>query len=141
MPEYVTIGRNDIKIGMDITLQLMPDGNRGQGGLVEVFHDLGITLKCGTDEYIRSFAWHEVHHIVEEQMLPAEECMSFHQGNCSGVVDYCYAPSGSSLPRCVKHNDERWAQYDKSETERYADSDVPPSNFDPSYAGESWDGD
>jgi hypothetical protein len=58
-------------------------------------------------------------------------------GECGGVVSYRAVPGGTAWPRCVEHFEQRLA-YENS-LERYADSDVPPSWFDPSLAGESWD--
>lgn len=41
------------------------------------------------------------------------------------------------VPRCDKHWEIRLDSYENS-LERFADSDVEPDWFDPSYAGETW---
>lgn len=63
---------------------------------------------------------------------------------CDGAVEYRMALSGTgkSFPRCAKH----WAARLVTESElrqRYGhpDSDVPPADFDPTYAGERWNED
>lgn len=67
------------------------------------------------------------------------ECLDRHDGGCQGPVEYhTTGTSGSAWPRCTRHQEARWARYENS-IERYADSDVAPEWFDPSYAGESWD--
>jgi len=71
-----------------------------------------------------------------------QECLDDHgQGECQGPVDYW--TTGSSLrgwPRCDYHGMKRQERYENS-IEQYADSDVAPSWFDASYAGERWDED
>ena len=57
---------------------------------------------------------------------------------CEGTVEYRSVPGGSPVPRCMAHFQARMDRYETS-IERYADSDVVPSWFDPSYAGERWD--
>lgn len=62
--------------------------------------------------------------------------------DCSGRVEYRMALSatGRSFPRCDGHWGKRLgiqAGIDR----RYPDSPIPPSDFDPTYAGESWDED
>ena len=59
---------------------------------------------------------------------------------CEGEVEFRMALSstGRSFPRCEKH----WAERLKTQDEinqRYPT--LPPSDFDPAYAGESWDED
>lgn len=69
------------------------------------------------------------------------ECLDDHgEGTCSGPVEYRMALSatGRSFPRCEKHWAERLATQ-KGIDERYPAH--PPSDFDPAYAGESWDED
>jgi len=71
---------------------------------------------------------------------PAElECLEQHDGKCKGPVNW--HTTGSRLKafeRCDWHQERRLDRYANS-MERYADSQVPPSWFDPSHAGESWD--
>jgi hypothetical protein len=57
---------------------------------------------------------------------------------CKGPVNY--HTTGDSIkawPRCAFHQDRRIDQYYNS-MEQYANSDVPPSWFDPADAGETW---
>ena len=80
---------------------------------------------------------------MEEPSTP--ECLNRY-GNaepdeCRGGVEYRMALSGTgrSFPRCDKHWQQRLAEQDRI-NERYPDSPNPPADFDPAYAGESWDG-
>jgi hypothetical protein len=62
--------------------------------------------------------------------------------DCSGTVEYRtpLSATGVSFPRCEHH----WGQRLDTQAgidRRYPDSPFPPSDFDPSYAGESWDDD
>lgn len=65
---------------------------------------------------------------------------------CKGETFERYSLSGSGMtfPRCEKHYDEYvnrvQPQIDEI-NERYPDSDIPPSWFDPTYAGEHWNDD
>lgn len=63
-------------------------------------------------------------------------------GACSGApVEYRSQYRGlRAIPRCGKHHDAYWDRMDKINA-RYPDSAVPPADFDPTYAGESWDED
>jgi hypothetical protein len=130
-----------VEAGTMIWLQLMPDGSSGQGGIV-LGHEDGVWhLECGTAKYYRQIPDSEVHHVVVEEYLDADECLEYHKGDCSGPVDYHI--TGSSLkawPRCQHHAEQRWERYDQS-MERYADSDVVPEWFDPADAGERWEDD
>ena len=76
-----------------------------------------------------------------EVPLDADECLNYGPDG-KGPVDYWYSGglNGRSWPRCDFHGQERLRQHDES-IEKYADSDVAPSWFDPSYAGERWDDD
>jgi hypothetical protein len=59
--------------------------------------------------------------------------------DCAGPVGYhTVGRATRAWPRCEHHAALRQDRYENS-IERYADSDVAPSWFDPSYAGESWD--
>lgn len=61
---------------------------------------------------------------------------------CQGAVEYRMALSGTgrSFPRCDKHWSDR-LDVQEGIDRRYPDSPFPPSDFDPSYAGERWDED
>lgn len=65
------------------------------------------------------------------------ECMNFDE-ECEGPVEMHSLDGLKWWPRCELHFGVRVDQYENS-IERYANSDIPPSWFDPSYAGESWD--
>lgn len=146
MPNYVTIGRDELTVGERITAWWNPDGNSGQGGTVA---DIGVNrvhLLAGNPETKHEISFFDVHHFTVERFLDADECVEYHQGDCSGVVDYCYAPSGSNIPRCVHHNDKRWRQHDadRDSLAHHADSDVAPEWFHGSWGGanefgEHWD--
>jgi hypothetical protein len=69
------------------------------------------------------------------------ECVNdYGYRDCRGTVEYRSVPGGNAYPRCVAHFDARLRQYENS-IERYANSDVAPSWFDPTIAGERWDDD
>jgi hypothetical protein len=71
------------------------------------------------------------------------KCLEDNTGACSGPVEFRdpLSGTGKSFPRCAVH----WsARLEKQEeiVARYAPfSDVPPTGFDPTYAGERWDED
>jgi hypothetical protein len=61
--------------------------------------------------------------------------------NCAGPVEYVTTPDrrdGRAFPRCEFHFERR---LDQAERNLELTSDVAPSWFDPSYAGERWDED
>lgn len=81
-------------------------------------------------------------------ILTADDCIDYTTDTygpdaCNGSVEYRHSLTGTGvpIPRCDKH----WAaRLDKQDeiNRRYAPhSDVPPSDFDPYYAGERWDDD
>ena len=75
------------------------------------------------------------------EVLDAEECLEHGvESECRGPVEMHTTDGRRSWPRCTKHAADRLARFENS-IERYADSDVEPSWFDPSYAGESWNDD
>lgn len=115
-------------------------GGAGRRGVILALPRPGVAhMESGTDKIRWIAHFGDYDRVVEEHPLAPEECISFHEGNCVGDVEWRGAPSGSAIERCEFHNAERWDQYQSSETERYADSDVPPPGFDPAYAGERWD--
>jgi hypothetical protein len=68
-------------------------------------------------------------------------CLDGPEG-CRGPVEWRMALSatGRNFPRCDRH----WANrldVQAAIGRRYPDQPTPPSDFDPSYAGESWDED
>lgn len=68
------------------------------------------------------------------------ECLDRHDGKCEGEVEYRMAlsPTGKQFPRCEHHWGERLEEQERI-NERYPTHQ--PSDFDPLYAGESWDED
>lgn len=76
--------------------------------------------------------------------LHADDCIDAPYGvgggDCRGDVEYRAVPGGSAVARCEGHFERRMENYENS-IERYANSDVAPDWFDPSYAGERWDDD
>lgn len=66
-------------------------------------------------------------------------CLDEGRGHCEGQVEYRLALSatGRSFPRCERHWNER-LDAQEEHARRYPDSDLPPADFDPSYAGERW---
>lgn len=73
------------------------------------------------------------------------ECLDEHPDadGCVGEVVYHSNPYSSSFkawPRCEKHYDQYLTKMEGI-NQRYPDSPIPPSDFDPTYAGERWDDD
>lgn len=69
------------------------------------------------------------------------ECLDdYGEGTCSGEVEFRTPLSGTgkSFPRCDKHWEERVVE--EGEIRRRYPT-LPPSDFDPAYAGERWDED
>lgn len=73
--------------------------------------------------------------------MEALECLEDHDGLCEGAVEYRMPLSGTgrSFPRCSFHWDKR-LEIQEGIQARYG-GDLPPDDFDPSYAGERWDED
>lgn len=73
-------------------------------------------------------------------MNDTTECLDSHCGDCTGTVEFRFPLSGTgrSFPRCDRHWGER-LEVQRSIVERYPAT--APSDFDPYYAGESWDED
>lgn len=76
--------------------------------------------------------------IVDDELA----CLDEHLGDCEGPVEYRFPLSGTgkSFPRCAKHWADR-LEVQRGIDERYPDSPLPPPDFDPTYAGETWDDD
>ena len=68
-----------------------------------------------------------------------DECLQEHEGDCEGVTEYreSLSGTGTAVPRCDKHWDDA---LDRDEAIRNRYPHNAPSDFDPAYAGESWDG-
>ena len=83
---------------------------------------------------------------LQQENHEPEECLGFGDERvpCKGTVEYRWNGynDGKSSLRCAAHGD---AQIDRANdpnsVAKYADSDVPPSWFDPTIAGERWDED
>lgn len=79
---------------------------------------------------------------VLKEVIEASECLDLHMGNCDGAPEYRYPLSGTgrSFVRCDRHWSER-LDIQQGINRRYPDSSFAPSDFDPTYAGESWNDD
>lgn len=71
--------------------------------------------------------------------IAANECLEYGD-ECHGPVELHSLDGRRAWPRCDFHFERRYDRWENS-IERYADSDVAPSWFDPSIAGERWDDD
>lgn len=77
--------------------------------------------------------------------MPVLECLDWRLEDapghtvCRGPVEYHSIDPGrtGAFPRCEKHWTERLDRRENS-VEKYENSDLPPSWFDPAYAGERW---
>jgi hypothetical protein len=79
--------------------------------------------------------------VAEVTGVPRLECLDGPEG-CRGPVEWRMALSatGRNFPRCDRH----WANRLRVQAaigRRYPDQATPPADFDPGYAGESWDED
>lgn len=72
--------------------------------------------------------------------MEREDCLNYNE-ECKGAVEYRMPLSGSgrSYPRCDHHWNER-LDIQEQVNRRYGGVNAP-SDFDPYYAGESWDED
>lgn len=132
-----TISFDAVTIGQEVTVWFNR-GNNGQGGRV-TGKDGGIDLLAPGDRQLR-WELSEIARLSIDAPLPAEDCLDY-SDDCSGPVElWTTGTSMRAWPRCTHHRDKRWDAYDKS-IERYADSDVAPSWFDPTIAGERWEDD
>ena len=75
-------------------------------------------------------------------LLPLSDCINSGP-DCEGDCEYRMPLSGSgkSFPRCDLHWSERLDTQERLRRDYGVDSDIPPSDFDPTYAGESWSDD
>lgn len=75
---------------------------------------------------------------AHDEVLECLDDFDGKQTECGGEVSYRMPLSGTgrSFPRCDKHWSER-LDTQQGINERYPQ--LPPSDFDPAYAGESWD--
>lgn len=78
---------------------------------------------------------------IEIPEYTADECRWFGTGKCHGEVTGDWSASGLTfLLHCTNHRNE-WLDQQQRHNRRYPDSPIPPSDFDPYYAGERWDED
>lgn len=79
--------------------------------------------------------------MTESKTKPIE-CLDGHKGSCSGKVEYRMplSSSGTSFPRCDHHWARRLMEQERIDR-LYPDTPLPPTDFDPTYAGERWDED
>lgn len=80
-----------------------------------------------------------------EETLTWQDCLDWHgdeAGGCDGPVEYRMplSSSGRAFPRCESHWQDRLKRQEEI-NERYPDSPIAPSWFDPSAAGERWNED
>lgn len=142
MPDYETIGLDEVRLGQQLTVwTLYPDGERGpgQGGTVTALTpELVVSVGATSHAFPVGLFTAGEREIEVEVPLEASECVNYGP-DCKGAVDY-FDPAGRSrgVPRCGHHVDERIDRYENS-SERYAFSAVVPDWFDESYAGERWD--
>lgn len=137
--EYVAV--EDVKLAHEYVFHFKPHGYSGRGGHVVGINDKSFVLISGTAQFENLVMRDDVHHITREVPYDAQECLEYSDA-CDGPVDDHWAGgiNGRTWPRCTFHADQRERRYEES-MERYADSDVVPDWFDPSYAGEHWDED
>jgi len=72
-----------------------------------------------------------------------EMCIDFvEEDPCKGPIEFHSVDPGrtQAWPRCEKHWAKRLARRENS-MEKYENSDVVPSWFDPTFAGERWEED
>jgi hypothetical protein len=93
----------------------------------------GLDFYDATDEY------NKAHHYPG---LPADECLEFAAGGCSGRVEYrpSLSGTGTQIRRCDAHW-EKAVQQDAEHRTVFPDSPIAPAWFDPTAAGERWDED
>ena len=81
---------------------------------------------------------------IDPASMDHADCVDFGRSSCVGDVEFhslsFTLTESSAFPRCEKHWGERLDRAENS-MERYADSDVAPAWFDPTYAGERWSDD
>ena len=71
-----------------------------------------------------------------------KRCLDDRDDNtCRGPVEFHTLDGLKSWPRCTSHFEQRLRRYEQDSLEKYAHSDLAPSWFDPTYAGERWNDD
>lgn len=105
-------------------------------------HLTGAQLECSDcgEVFPNSRAWTAAVNGVPYDDRPLECIDSWEDDPCEGTVEYRIplSATGESYPRCDQHWAERY-DYEMALRQRYPVN--APSDFDPLYAGESWDED
>ncbi len=139
---YKQVRGEDLALGDEVTVWRMPDGSSGQGGILTSTISGTVTVTAPGDR-IFEFDLRDVHHFSVDRPGDPKECLNYgHDGSeCEGDVEYWHSGgiNGRHFPRCEKHGLARLNN--RSELERYADSDCAPPRFDPADAGERWSDD
>lgn len=142
--DMVTVNPDTLNPGDECTvwaLNANGEWTTGQGGRFVSLEDRKVTITAPGD---RTFTYDldegDGYEVIVEQAFPAGECLEY-SDDCHGPVELRWPGSGDrTWPRCVYHGDLR-VERAESSIERYADSDVPPTWFDPTAIGERWDED
>lgn len=138
MPMETEITITEIAMGDNLVVRPeFPESSWGQGGRVTAILPTGITMTCGGANHLVSLTTAQLTagQITRETAFPASECAEFSE-ECRGAVDYRY----QGPLRCEGHWNARCDRMDRINRD-FPDSPFAPSWFDPTYAGESWDGD
>jgi len=120
-------------------------GSCGQGGVILRYDEDSVTIVNPPGQEFR-FEYGDIHRIELEHAdgrpILDDTCIDA-SDECFGPVTYWNPGYGyRSFTRCDYHGTERIMRHQKDDSfERYADSDVAPSWFDPDIAGERWDDD
>lgn len=141
MTDIAEVKLDDLTLGQHVTVWETENGYRtwGQGGVVTALQpQLVITAANVPHRFDRAEVMSRMLLEIEVPTDP-RECVDYGD-DCAGEVEY-FDPSGRGrgVQRCAHHRDLRAERYETS-IERYAHSTSAPSWFDPTYAGESWDG-
>jgi hypothetical protein len=135
----VTIESSEATIGRKITVWYGQHLDCGQGGVVVENTDDYIVIENPLGDRFR-FDWESFIELHAEVPYDADECLEYDPDKCSGSVEYRWTGGHQHWLRCEYHGDLRLEHYENSMA-KYADSDVAPDWFDPTYAGERWDSD
>ncbi len=76
--------------------------------------------------------------------IRSEDCVDFRDdGSCKGTVEWHSTDPGMrpAFARCETHWLERLDSEEQTRRRYGTDTSIPPTDFDPAYAGERWDDD
>lgn len=135
---------DELQVGDEVTIWRLENGVHtwGQGGKLKSVEG-SVVLAAPLQEYVYDLAQFDadsepIRFVCEVEVpMPAEECLEY-SDDCKGPVDYHAIGNGRAFPRCAHHWSRRLDARATS-MEAYAEVLNPPSWFDPTYAGESWD--